>query len=308
MTGFALHEEEASVVVRAGGMEVARYVFAEDAPAFEGPKPYLHPIRALSGAPLTGFRPWDHRWHRGLQMTLTDVSGQNFWGGNTYVHGRGYIPLDNVGRIRHDRFRALSDGPAAVIREDLTWITASGDAWLSEAREHRFHTLDPSRGLWALDIASTLRNTSQRELVLGSPTTNGRENAGYSGLFLRLTRSFTGGTVVAPDVSGVAAARAGAEADELMGSEAPWLAFSGLHDEIDGGGTVLAFAGRSSGSPAIRWFVRAEPFPVLAPSPTFAETVVLAPGEELALAHRLAFLDRVWEPDEVAALARELAP
>ena len=50
----------------------------------KGPKPFLHPVRALDGAPLTAFRPWDHRWHKGLQMTWTHVSGQNFWGGNTY--------------------------------------------------------------------------------------------------------------------------------------------------------------------------------------------------------------------------------
>ena len=30
---------------------------------------------------MTGYRPHDHRWHKGLQMTWTHVSGENFWGG-----------------------------------------------------------------------------------------------------------------------------------------------------------------------------------------------------------------------------------
>lgn len=304
MPEFEIAEGATDLIVAAGGAEIARYVFDDDAPAFEGPKPFLHPLRTLSGAPVTGYRPWDHRWHKGLQMTLTDVSGENFWGGNTYVRDEGYVPLDNVGRIRHDRFAGVAGGSAATVDEELTWITQAGAEWLSEHRTHRFHGLDAVRGLWALDIRTRLTSIADRELVLGSPTTNGRENAGYSGLFLRLVRSFSGGAVTTPDHAGLA----GADADAVMGTEAPWLAFSGQHDEVDGGATILAFAGSSSGGPAIRWFVRSEPFPVLAPSPTFAETVALAPGDALELAHRFVVIDRVCAPDEIAELAAELAP
>lgn len=63
------------VVVTAGDIEIGRYVFAPDAPAVESPKPYWHPLRALDGGLVTGYRPWDHRWHKGLQMTWTHVSG-----------------------------------------------------------------------------------------------------------------------------------------------------------------------------------------------------------------------------------------
>ncbi|MDN3309840.1 PmoA family protein [Microbacterium oryzae] len=306
MPDIAIARSDTAVTVSAAGVEVARYVYDEDAPAFEGPKPYLHPIRTVGGAPLTGFRPWDHRWHKGLQMTLTDVSGQNFWGGNTYVHGEGYIPLDNVGRVRHDAFTTLSDGDAAVVEEELTWVTQAGSEWLRERRTLRFHSFDVADGRWVLDLTTTLRNISDQDLVLGSPTTNGRENAGYSGLFLRLARSFTGGAVTVPEADGPVT-RMGAAADAVMGSAAPWLALSGPLDEVDGGATVLAFAGHSSGEPDVRWFVRSEPFPTLAPSPTFSETVVLAPGDELHLSHRFAFLDRERDAEELARLAEELS-
>ena len=295
---FSLAVGDTEAIVTFAGVDVARYVFVDDAPAVESPKPYLHPIRTLSGAPLTGYRPCDHRWHKGLQMTLTDVSGDNFWGGPTYVDGRGYVPLDNHGRVRHDRFTAVDEaGSQLALTEELSWIARNGETWLTEERTLRFHTADTARGLWALDFATALRNVRDADLTLGSPTTNGRPAAGYTGYFLRLPRSFTGGTVTAPSGAGTA-----------MGTEASWLAFAGQHDEVDGGGTVVAYAGRSSGAPAVKWFVRSEPIPVLAPSPTFDTEVVLAPGEELELEHRHVFGDRIWEGAELAALAAELAP
>ena len=46
--------------------------------------------------------------------------------------------------------------------EELTWITADGDDWLTETRTHRFHGVDAERGLWLLDFSTTLRNVSGR--------------------------------------------------------------------------------------------------------------------------------------------------
>jgi hypothetical protein len=73
--------------VRVGDVELFRYVCRPVTAPFEGPKPYLHPVRTLAGDVVTAYRPHDHRWHKGIQMTATDVSGQNFWGGVTYVRG-----------------------------------------------------------------------------------------------------------------------------------------------------------------------------------------------------------------------------
>jgi hypothetical protein len=86
------------------------------------------------------------------------------------------------------------------------------------------------------------------------------------------------------------------------------VAVSGEHDEVDGGGTVLAFAGTSTGAPPITWFVRSQPFPILAPSPSFDEVIVLEPGATVSLSHRHVFGDRIWTPDETRAIAAELEP
>ena len=45
-----------------------------------------------------------------------------------------------------------------------------------------------------------------------------------------------------------------------MGTSSAWLAFTGEHDDVDGGAGPLVIAGTSShGKPA--WFVRSEPLP-----------------------------------------------
>jgi hypothetical protein len=297
---ITLTTSDDALTVTAAGTEIARYVLRPDAPAVEAPKPYLHPLRTLGGAPLTAVRPWDHRWHKGLQMTWSHVSGQNFWGGPTYVHGRDYVWLDNVGSIRHEGFRSVDRrDDEATVTEDLTWLNSDGERWITEVRTHRFHSVDPGRGLWALDFATSLTNVRGGDLELGSPTTAGRPAAGYTGLFWRGPRAWTGGAVLSS---------AGRTGNDIMGTRADWIAFSGQHDEIDGGATVLAYAGTTTGSAPITWFVRSEPFPVFSPSPSFDETVALAAGGVLALSHRLVFVDRVCDAEETKALAEEYTP
>jgi hypothetical protein len=90
-----------------------------------------------------------------------------------------------------------------------------------------------------------------------------------------------------------------------MGTVSPWLAYTGEHDEVDGGGTVLVFAGTSSAAVPLKWFVRNTPFPAINPSPAFDQEVSLAPGETLRLAHRVVIADRAWERAEIDAFVAE---
>lgn len=286
------------IVVNAAGVDIATYVYRPDMPAFESSKPYLHPLRTLSGAVVSGYRPSDHRWHKGIQMTISHLSGQNFWGGRTYVHPEGYVPRDNVGRMRHDTFELIDVAPDALtLRESLTWITSAGEHWVAERRDLRFHGVDADRGVWVLDFATELRNIRGAELVFGSPTTAGRPNAGYTGFFWRGPRGWTGGEIITPDGGG----------PQTMGSQGPWLAYTGEHDEIDGGGTVLVFAGSSTAPVPLRWFVRNQPFPAVNPSPAFDKEIRLAPDESFALTHRVVFADRIWQRAEIEAYAAEYA-
>ncbi|MGW2945031.1 DUF6807 family protein, partial [Streptomyces sp. NPDC001226] len=98
------HGDRITLTEPTTGVELFAYVYAPEA-AWEAPKPYLHPMRTLAGDIVTDYRPNDHRWHKGLQLTASHLSGQNLWGGNTYVHGEGYLALPElVGSMAHTGF------------------------------------------------------------------------------------------------------------------------------------------------------------------------------------------------------------
>jgi hypothetical protein len=283
------HDQGHSIGVRVGPVEILRYVYGADIPQFEAPKPYFHPIRTLSGALVSGYRPWDHRWHKGLQMTWSHVSGQNFWGGRSYVHGQGYIPLDNVGGMHHDAFESIDhDGDELTLHEELTWITQGGEKWVDEKRRLRVHSISLEGGSYALDVQSVLKNIRGADLELGSPTTAGRENAGYTGWFFRGARNLTDGQVLAADGAG----------PEAMGTSSDWLLYTGQNDDIDGSVSILVMAGETTRG-QLKWFVRNQPIPAIAPSPAFHEEIVLKPEETLTLSHRFVIADGEWDRSRV---------
>src|SRR5690349_22298379 len=85
-TQLVHNSREGVVELLHDGKQLFRYVYdVSGVDLYESPKPYFHPVRTLAGNEVTIFRPHDHVWHKGIQMTLTDVGGANFWGGPTYV-------------------------------------------------------------------------------------------------------------------------------------------------------------------------------------------------------------------------------
>ncbi|MCX3058258.1 DUF6807 domain-containing protein [Streptomyces beihaiensis] len=303
--------DRVSVTDRGSGTELFAYVYRPEA-AWEAPKPYLHPVRSLSGGLVTDYRPNDHRWHKGLQLTASHLSGQNLWGGNTYVHGQGYLALpERIGSMAHVCFdEVAADGERAVLRERLTWHPHDGELWADEERRVEAHDVDPVAGVWSLTWSSAVTNRRAEPLRFGSPTTHGRPAAGYTGLFWRGPRAFRGGRVFTPGADRGSGARSGDR--DLMGCQAPWLAYVGEHDGRDGHATVVFehapsndHAGQRGTHPA-HWFVRTEPFAALAPSWAFHEELVLAPGETLARTYRMHVADGAWDEERVAARVKEV--
>ncbi|MFS0695566.1 PmoA family protein [Streptomyces nitrosporeus] len=298
------HGERLTVTVADTGAELLSYVYRAEA-AWEAPKPYVHPLRTLAGRVVTDYRPNDHRWHKGLQMTASHLSGQNLWGGNSYVHGEGYLALPGrVGSMAHAGFDEVAAGDGrARFTERLTWHPYGGGLWADETRRIEVHDVDPADGSWALTWSCAVTNRREEPLRFGSPTTQGRPDAGYTGLFWRGPRAFAGGRVLGPD----------AEGPGMMGRQAPWLAYCGEHDGVDGHAT-LVFAhspendhtGAGGGHPA-HWFVRDSPYAAVAPSLAFHEELVLEPGATLTRRYRVLVADGEWDRARVAARLDALA-
>ncbi|GAA1919491.1 PmoA family protein [Streptomyces sodiiphilus] len=284
------------IAVEACGSGILSYVYRPDPEPYESRKPYAHPLRTLAGRLVTGYRPNDHRWHKGLQMTASHLSEQNFWGGNSYIHGQGYrrIP-ERVGSMRHDAFPAVEcTGERAHIAEDLTWLSNSGQEWAAEHRTLTVHSADPTEGAWVLDWTIHLTNLRDETLRFGSPTTAGREMAGYTGLNWRGPRDFTGGRVLTPQGPGADAAVMGTAAATV-----PWLGFTAEHDDMDAHSTlVFAHAPENLGAEAVHpshWFVRSAPIPSVAFSWAFFEEFGLPPGESFAYRYRVVVADGAWD-------------
>ena len=192
------NEEASALSVKAGGTEILRYEYRPQTAVSECASPYFHPLRTLAGGEVTCHRPHDHRWHKGLAMTASHLSEQNFWGGGTYVPGApngGYVDLPNVGRMVHTGFEEVTGtgagaGPGFV--ETLDWITSSDELWIRERRRLAVRDVDPGDGSWTLEFGTELHNVRGQSLDFGSPTVFGRELAGYCGFFWRGPRAFAG--------------------------------------------------------------------------------------------------------------------
>lgn len=276
--------------VSRGDIELLSYVYQPREPQVESPRPYLHPVRTLAGDVVSIYRPHDHVWHKGIALSLPNVGRANFWGGPTFVRDEGYQQLPNNGAMRHVSFAELvSDGTSARIAHALDWITEQGAKLFTEDRTMRVSLVD---GGWLLDFSTELTNVSGQSIALGSPTTEGRPNAGYGGLMWRGPRSFSGGKVVLPDAVG---------GDELMGARAPWLAFQGRHDEHGRWSTLVFLDAPTNQGHPTRWFVRSEPFACACPAPFFAEEVPVAAGETFGLRYGVVVADGAPDPAALAA-------
>ncbi|WP_158887462.1 PmoA family protein [Amycolatopsis anabasis] len=295
------HRHGERITVESGGVELLSYVYKPDPVAYEARKPYAHPLRTLSGNLVSGYRPHDHRWHKGIQMTASHLSGQNFWGGHTYVPGAWYQDLPGrIGSMRHDGFAEFTvEEDRLAFRELLTWIENGGAEWASERRDLVVHSVDAEEGAWALDWAIELTNVRGEPLVFGSPTAEGRELAGYTGLHWRGPRDFGGGEILAPDGRG---------GEEMMGRQAPWLAFVGEHDGVDAHATLI-FAHAPENADAIHeshWFVRSHGTPTVAFSWAFFEEFALAPGASFAYRYRVVVADGAWDRERIERYLKAL--
>ncbi|GAA2345177.1 PmoA family protein [Dactylosporangium salmoneum] len=282
-----------SVTVCTGDVALFTYVYRPDTPRLESPKPYVHPIRTLAGDVVSVFRPHDHVWHKGIAWSLPHVGEHNFWGGPTYVHGGSYVQLDNNGSAVHRWMTNLStDGDTASLAHELDWISQQGDMVIDEHRTLTAALVDDQT--WTLVFDTAMTNVSGGTLTLGSPTTNGRENAGYGGLLWRGPRSFTGGTVQSPDAVG---------ADDLRGTRAEWFAFRGKHDETGRSSTIVIVDDTGNPRHPPQWFTRSEVFACLNPAPFFSAEFELAHGAAIRFRYALVITAGDHGDEGTAALA-----
>lgn len=291
-------------VVTAGEVELARYTYRSDVAQRESPRPYLHPLRTPAGNLVSLYRPHDHVWHKGIAWSLPHLGHDNFWGGPTFVKDRsaggggGYVQLDNDGSMDTVAVGTAETGAGDVARfgHRLDWHTQAGAHVVTENRELSFRLAGDA---WVLTFATAMTNVSGERIMIGSPTTAGRDNAGYGGLFWRGPRAFTGGDIVSADRVGD---------DSQRGTTGEWMAFSGKHDEIDASSTVLFVDDRENPRHPPQWFARSEQFAALCPAPFFSEELPFEAGATLTFRYAVVIADGASDSargEELADLGRQ---
>lgn len=269
-------DDETAVVLRADDVDLARYVLRPDTVQMESPKPYVHPLRTRSGRLVSLFRPHDHVWHKGISLALPNAGPHNFWGGPTYTRRAGwYEQLPNNGTQAHAGSLPSPDGAYA---HALEW-RAEQDGSVVFTEERRLTTTMLGDEAWSLRWETVLTNVSGETIAMGSPTTEGRENAGYGGVFWRGPRSFSGGDVVT--AAGIG------DAEDLRGTRHDWMGFVGQHDG-DGAVSTVIMADLNE---TPKWFVRSNIFACLGPAPFFDEEVPVAADETLSLRYDVIVAD-----------------
>lgn len=244
--------------LRLGGQTVAEYVWRPHVPNTLSPRPFLHPVRTLAGTMVTEAMPPDHLHHLGVSIAVPDVAGANFWGGRTYVHGQGSVPLPNHGVQRHHRWEAQAD---AVLAHQLRWLGPDGAPLLRERRRIAARPLDDRA--WVLDCRFALQNLTPEPLRIASPAANGRTGAGYGGFFWRARGGPERVRVLGPGVEG---------ADRLHGTRTPWLALSANGSEP---WTLVFTADTGQRDP---WFVRDTGYVGVGASLAWSEPLTAEPG------------------------------
>ena len=164
--------------------------------------------------------------------------------------------VPNHGRQRRDRLHI--DGHS--LDERLSWVDHTGTTQLVEVRELRSAEL--ANG-WALRWRSHLKATLDA-ITFASPATNGREGAGYGGVFWRF----------APEIARVFSP-AGDTEREVHGASTPWIAFT----FPERGTTVILTQGES----LLPWFVRFAEYLGAGPAIAWDESLTIPEGGELDL-------------------------
>jgi hypothetical protein len=283
---------DGTVVVSAGGRHLFTYVYRSPVAPLESPRPYLHPLTTLGGTTVTQSRPADHVWHTGLSWSLPNAGPHNFWGGPTYVRDEGYVQLPNNGRVDHRGFTAFAATDDGVeLEEQLQWMSAAGAPVFTERRRISA-SVAPDGAAWTLVFDTVMRNVSGVAVPIGSPSTEGRANAGYGGLFWRGPAGMEHGDVVTA---------AGTGGEEAMGSRGDWMAYSAAD------ATVVMVDHLDNPRHPTPWFVRTDEYAGLCPAPFFDETFTVDVGQKVRFRYAVVIADGASDLARAVALASSTA-
>ncbi len=198
--------------ITCNGKLVTGYVFSG------ATKPYLYPIHAQTGVPMTRAYPMeqregestDHPHQRSFWFTHGDVNGVDFWG-----------EIGEKGRIVHREFSDISGGRVGMfVTTRNEWRTPQGQLLCTDTREVHVYDMGDLR---IIDFTVTIRAGDQ-------PVRFGDTKEGTFGIRIPSSMELTRG-------KGAILTAAGKRDKEAWGTRAVWCTYSG-----DVGGEVYSIS------------------------------------------------------------------
>ena len=266
------------------------------------PRPYIHPVRTLAGVEVTATHPADHDWHCGVGFAVPDVDGTSFWGGGTYIHGQGYVLLDNHGKIESKELNPVSTRSESEenpgFDHHTVWTNHDGREVIHELQTIRISLLDIGKSeqspSWRFHFSTDLKAVDG-PASLGSPGSNGRIGGGYGGFFWRLPRC-TNVNIFSENAEGE---------DAVHGSVAPWIAWTARFEAHPGvcGTATLVFVPADPVSAQDPWIVRCAGYPGVGSAVAWDKRVEIPGGETIRRSFTVAVVDGTRDRDGCAAIA-----
>lgn len=270
----------------AGGTLLAAAASGSSMPPVHSPRPHLHPVRSLGGRAMTVTNPSDHRHHFGLSLTVPDVNGTTYWGGRTYVEGRGSTLLANHGV--QESLEETPDRSGHGLASRVQWRSHDGSDLLHEERRLGTYLLPGPHG-WGLRWRSRLRPSAD-PVIFTSPANRGRLGAGYGGLFWRL-----------PGADEVRVLVEGGRGEAVAhGSRSPFVIVQRRHGNA--WSSLLMVQDEEAQGRIDPWFVRASDYLGVGTSLAWDAPRRLERGEHLDVVVRTAVFDHPVISDEVPDL------
>jgi hypothetical protein len=270
-----------SLALRQGGQIVWRFNFGANES-----KPNFHPLALPAGPVLSGYRPKDHPWHRGLWFSWKYINKVNYWEENRetgLAEGKTEWPAPLI--ETHPDF-------SARLVLDLSYHPSNGPVVLTE---HRVIEVSPpdSTGAYHLDWHMTFRAAKEIVLDRAPPVDKQGRNAagGYAGLGLRAAADLAEARVITGD------GPVTYENNRFRG-KAPALDFSGT---IGGRAAGVAFLDNAANlnSPSPWYVVNNPPMYYVSPAVLTYRAETLKAGETLVLRYRVVVHPDRWTPGEL---------
>ncbi len=277
---YEVEEQEHSLTAFLNGKELWTY---NHDPA-EG-KPYFHPMATSSGINLTGLRPEDHPWHRGLWFSWKFINKVNYWeesretglseGRTSILHFQGRISTDKTTHLQ----LKLSYTPAA-----------STTPVLIEVRKVTISAPDKD-GIYTIDWESEFFAGAKQVVFDRTPLEHeagGKKWGGYAGLSLRMNQDVNGGLFHNSE---------GQQGEAVAHRQpAQWMSYT----PPNGGFVVLLDHPDNLNYPN-KWYI-SEKMGFFSPSVVHDVPHTLQPHSSLKLKHRVIVSGGALNPPEIEAL------